>query len=95
MNRSYTKIKKFKFDKQAGVFYVDGRNIRFDTSYEVVNPMTGGSMIFDFKESTGSEWDPKTVWIYKSEEGYELRLSNEDVTPAHAEAYLEAKLRNM
>jgi Na+-transporting NADH:ubiquinone oxidoreductase subunit NqrF len=78
--------------KESKTFIADGKKIQFDTSYTITNPKTKGEMKFDFTESTGSEWDPKTLWIYKSEEGFTLNLTNEDVTPEHAEAYLKAKL---
>ena len=81
------------YNKETKTFIADGRKIQFDTSYTITNPKTQKEMKFDFKESTGSEWDPKTLWIYKSEEGFILNLTNEDVTPDHAKAYLESKLR--
>jgi len=81
------------YNKETKTFTADGRKVQFDTSYTVYNPKTRGKMEFDFKESTGSEWDPKTLWVYKSKEGFTLNLTNEDVTPQHAQAYLEAKLR--
>ena len=79
--------------KESKTFIAAGKKIQFDTSFTITNPKTKGEMKFDFKESTGSEWDPKTLWVYKSEDGFTLNLTNEDVTPAHEQAYLEAKLR--
>lgn len=76
-------------------FFVKGSAVQFDTSYQVINNDSKKSMQFDFHESTGSEWDPNTLWIYKSKDAqYTLVVGNDDVTPAHAQKYLEAKLRN-
>lgn len=84
--------KVHKFDKTTNTFSVPGKSVRFDSNYEMKNPKTGGTKVFDFKSSTGSEWDPKTIWIYKSEDGMTLNVGNEDVTPAHAQAYVDHKL---
>jgi hypothetical protein len=79
---------------KAGVLYVSEKDAIFDTEYEVVSNLTGVFKRFKFTESTGSEFDPKTEWIYKSEEGYELRICNDvETTRKQAEAYLKAKLR--
>ena len=83
---------QFSYSKETKTFKVDGRAVQFDSSYELVNSKTGNSMKFNFDHSDGSEWDPKTIWFYKSKEGFTLEVGNEDVTPAHAEAYLNAKL---
>ena len=79
---------------KAGVVYVSEKDAMFDTVYEVVSNVTGVSKRFRFTESTGSEYDPKTQWIFKSEEGYELRICNDaETTRKQAENYLKAKLR--
>ena len=80
------------YDAKNKSFLGNGKRIPFATSYTLKNKDTNGEMTFDFKESTGSEWDPKTLWIYESKTGYKFILTNEDVTPAHANAYLTAKL---
>jgi len=86
---------KFSYNSKTKTFLVNGNDVQFDTTYELENMMTGGRRVFHFDHSTGSEWDPNTKWIYKSTDGeYTLEVGNEDVTPAHAEAYLKAKLRN-
>lgn len=86
---------QFKYDKETKTFLVDGKQVQFDTSFKLINTKTKGEMDFNFSESTGSEWDPKTLWIYKSKCGkYKMHLTNEDVTPQHAENYLKAKLHN-
>ena len=80
------------FDKVHKLFKVNGNNVRFDTRYAITNENTGGSMKFEFDHSTGSEWATDTLWIYKSKEGYELAVGNEDVTAKRAQDYLDAKL---
>ena len=86
---------KTKFVKETNTFHVNGKDVNFTTTYKLINPATKGSMEFNFDHSTGSEWDTDTVWVYKSTCGkYELHVGNEDVTPQHAENYLNAKLRN-
>ena len=84
----------FKHDKQNKKFYVSGKDVHFDTSYILVNPKSGGQMEFSFSHSTGSEWDPNTVWVFKGDLGYELHVGNEDVTDRQKEAYLQAKMHN-
>jgi hypothetical protein len=79
---------------KGGVLYVSEKDAMFDTEYQVVSNVTGAFKKFKFTESTGSEFDPKTQWIYKSDEGYELRICNDaETTRKQAEAYLKAKLR--
>ena len=83
------------FNKEDNTFYGTERDIPFDTSYEVKNTVSGQSEVFDFIESTGSEWDPKTQWIYKNKTGLSLIISNDErITKIREEAYLKAKLRN-
>jgi hypothetical protein len=80
--------------KEDNTFYGTEREIPFDTSYKVTNLKTGRSEQFDFVQSTGSEWDPKTRWIYKSPSGISLVISNdEEITALRADAYLKAKLQ--
>jgi len=86
---------KTKFDKNTNVFHISGKEVIFSSEYKLINPATKGSMVFNLSHSTGSEWDSNTVWVYKSEcKKYELHVGNDDVTPAHAENYLRAKLKN-
>lgn len=81
-----------KYTAENKSFTVSGKLIPFDTSYTLRNPKTKGEMTFNFKESTGSEWDPTTIWIYESKGGYKFLLLNDDVTQANIDAYLTAKL---
>lgn len=84
-----------KFNKANNTFYGTERDIQFDTSYEVKNTVSGQSEIFDFVESTGSEWDPKTQWIYKNKTGLSLIISNDErITKIREQQYLRAKLGN-
>ena len=79
---------------KEGILYVSEKDAMFATEYEVVSNLTGVFKRFKFTKSTGPEFDPKTQWIYKSEEGYELRICNDaQTTRKQAEAYLKAKLR--
>jgi hypothetical protein len=76
-------------------FFMNERHVSFATQYEVVNPKTGCSERFDLKESTGSEWDPSTQWIYQSARGLRLVVSGcPEIRQRAANAYLEAKLRH-
>ena len=83
-----------KYTAAEKLFVCSGKQTKFDTSYRLVNFETEKNKVFSFDHSTGSEWDPKTIWVYKSEDGYTLHILNDDVTPQHAEAYLQHKLRN-
>ena len=85
----------FSYNVETKTFYVSEKHTKFDTSYSLVNNKTGKSMEFDLSHSTGPEWDPKTLWVYKSICGnYTLHVGNDEVTPAHAQAYLDHKLRH-
>jgi len=82
------------YNKKNSTFTTSGKLILFATSHTIVNTKTKNEVKFDFTHSTGSEWDSDTHWIYKSKCGYTLRIKNDDVTPQHAENYLQAKLNN-
>ena len=88
-----SKSNPLTFNKEDKTFYGTEREIPFDTSYEVKNLSTGASEVFSFVESTGSEWDPKTRWIYKSKSGLVLVISNDpQITKMRSDAYLKAKI---
>lgn len=74
-------------------FFVNGKDVRFATTYELENEKTGKSKTFKFDHSTGSEWDVKTKWIYKSEDEFVLEVGNEEVTKQMMEDYISAKIR--
>jgi len=94
MNTIIFDSKKHNYNKETKTFTVSGKDVAFGTSYVVKNPKTNGEVTFDLSHSTGSEWDPKTMWVYKSKDGITLMVGNDEVTPAHADAYLQAKLKN-
>jgi hypothetical protein len=79
---------------KAGAIYASEKDTMFDSEYEVVSNVTGAVKLFTFDYATGSEFDPKTEWVYKSVEGYELHICNDtETTRNNVEAYLKAKLR--
>ncbi len=80
------------YNKELNSFVVSGKKVSFGSSYELYNEKTGNKKVFELSHSTGSEWDPNTVWIYKNGE-MKLIVTNDDVTKEHAENYLKAKLR--
>ena len=87
-------IQKHDISYNKGVFTVSGKKVKFDTSYSLKNEITGESVKFEFKESTGSEWDTNTIWKYESTDGvFTLHLLNDDVTERNMNDYLESKLR--
>jgi len=84
---------KIDYNKETKTFYGSERNVKFDTSYKLINGLTGKRMVFNFKHSTGPEFDPKTQWVYKSEEGYTLSIGNDaEITKILAQNYLKGKL---
>ena len=83
---------KVKYNKENKTFIVSGKLVKFDTSYELFNSETNQAVKFELSHSTGSEWDPKTIWVYKSTNGFILNVGNDEVTPKHAEHYLNHKL---
>jgi hypothetical protein len=86
--------KQMKFKNNT--FFVNERNTTFDTSYDVYNPKTGKYVTFNLSHSTGSEWDPKTVWIYKNTDmNLELHISQDpNITKIRGNNYLNHKLKN-
>ena len=85
---------KFVYDSNRKTFIVSEKGIPFGTEYEILNPKTGGSRKFKFTNSTGSEFDPNTKWIYESNDGILLEVCNDkQMTKIAAENYLKAKLR--
>jgi len=83
------------YSTSTKTFYGSEKDIRFDTEYEVTSSETGNSRTFKFKRSTGPEFDPNTKWIYESECGLSLIISNDkEITERNAANYLAAKLRH-
>lgn len=86
------KLEGKKYSVKDGVIRVSEKEVPFDTVYDVISPKTGVQKRFHFKESTGPEFDPKTEWVYESEDGFYFRLCNDaEMTRIAAEAYLQAK----
>lgn len=76
------------------IIYVSEKNVPFDTNYMVTSDKTGNQKLFQFECSTGPEFDPKTEWVYKSNEGIKLHVCNDaEMTKRNAQNYLTAKLR--
>lgn len=81
---------------ENNTFYVNEKDTpAFTTAYNVVNPKTGKSAEFNLSHSTGSEWDPKTIWIYKNKDlGLELHVSQDpNITKKRANNYLNHKTK--
>lgn len=94
-NMAIIDLKSKKYIVIGGVIHVSEREVPFDTKYDVISPKTGVQKRFQFKESTGSEFDPKTEWVFKSDDGYEFRVCNDKrMTKWAAENYLNHKLQN-
>lgn len=87
--------KSFLFTKENMTLHVSEKDIKFATTYQLRNPKTNQAKVFNFVKSTGAEFDPNTVWIYKTEDNsLTLKVYNERVTTViNAGNYLKAKLR--
>lgn len=85
---------KYSYNKETKTFTFSEKDVPFDTSYEVLNPQTGNRVVFDFKESTGPEFDPTTKWIYRTADGrLTLEVCNDPkITYERSVAYLDHKL---
>lgn len=84
----------YVYNDERKTFVMGENGIPFGTSYVIKNPKTGGSKQFKFTHSTGPEFDPKTRWVYKSEDGIQLEICNDtEMTKNAADNYLKAKLR--
>ena len=90
------------YDKATKTISMSEKGIPFATDYMVRNPKTGGELQFTFSHSTGSEWDPKTIFIWKivnhenkpELDGLTLQLHNDaELTKQRGAAYLAAKTR--
>lgn len=83
------------YDKETSTILISERDVPFATTYNVISPKTGVGKLFEFSHSTGPEFDPNTSWIYYSEDGITLSVSNDaKMVKIAAENYLSAKLRN-
>lgn len=85
---------QYVYNESTKTFIMSEKGIPFGTKYIIKNPKTGGSREFHLSHSTGSEFDPKTRWVYKSVEGINLEICNDvEMTKLAADNYLKAKLR--
>lgn len=84
----------YAYEAERKCFVISEKDVPFATSYVVKNPQTGVEKTFNFTHSTGGEFDPKTRWVYKTEDNLLLEVCN-DATMAKeaAQNYLKAKLR--
>lgn len=92
---------KIVFDRKCMVFekntfVINERDTTFDTSYDVYNPPTGKYVTFQFSHSTGSEWDPNTIWVYKNtSHNLELHITQDKtITEMRSNNYLKHKLKS-
>jgi len=89
-------LKKIPWSFQNGIITISETDVRFATRYNVISPNTGVGKEFEFTHATGPEFDKNTQWIYKSEDGIQLAVCNdEQMAMGAAEAYLKAKLRKV
>jgi predicted membrane metal-binding protein len=87
---------KWSFNPQTKSILISEREIPFATTYTIISPKTGEGKVFSFSHSTGPEFDPKTQWIYTSEDGVILSVSNDPaMVETAARNYLKAKMKNM
>jgi len=92
--KTYKLNEKFSFNPETRTFTASEKDVQFATTYELINPKSGMSMVFDFTHSTGPEFDPNTKWVYKSKEGFFFEVCNDaQMAKIHAENYLKAKMR--
>jgi hypothetical protein len=83
---------RVKYNGIKKLFEVSGARVPFATSHQLVNEKTKEIRLFEFFQSTGSEWDAGTKWIYtNTKEGLILSVGNEDVTQEHRDNYIKAK----
>ena len=73
---------------------VSEKYVPFATQYDVISRKTNVTKRFEFTHSDGSEWAPKSRYMYTSTEGHVLAVSNDaEIVKKSADAYLKAKLR--
>jgi hypothetical protein len=85
-------LTNIKFSVDGKIIRVSEKDIKFDTEYEIRSARTGRVETFRFSHSTGSEWDPKTEWVYVNGGGIEFRVCNDPVITAQLAAdYLKSK----
>lgn len=93
MTRIVFDPKKHQWNPGESKFTMSEKDVKFDTSYEIVNPKTKGIMLFKFAHSTGPEFDPRTRWVYiNSDKTVTLEICNDpELTEISRENYIRAK----
>lgn len=95
MSTIIVNLKALQYTVTNEVIRVSEKDVPFGTTYEVISPKTGVQKRFDFVDSTGPEFDPKTEWVYQSEDGFEFRVCNDaKLTKIRGDRYLKHKLKN-
>jgi len=83
----------FAYEADRKCFVISEKDVQFATTY-TVKSTSGNQKNFDMTHSTGSEWDPNTRYVYKSEDGLLLEVCNDaEMVKVAAANYLKAKLR--
>ena len=88
----------YTYNKGAKTFTIceklKGKILPFGTEYKLISPETRNEKVFTFSSQTGSEWDPNTKYIYKSDDITLEICQDKATTEARGKAYLEHKLKN-
>ena len=85
----------FAFNKATNEISVSEKIAGFAIQYELLNPATNCTQLFDFSHSTGPEFDPGTKWVYTCADipGLTLAVYNDAEMAERAAAnYLAGKL---
>jgi hypothetical protein len=83
----------FAYEADRKCFVISEKDVRFATTYMLIST-SGAQKKFDMTHSTGSEYDPNTRYVYKSEDGLLLEVCNDaEMVKTAAANYLAAKLR--
>ena len=83
------------YDPVTRTFTISEKDVPFATTYELLNPLTKNTKVFEFTHSTGPEFAADTKWIYKSEDDFTLEVCNDpEMVKVAAAAYLKAKTRH-
>lgn len=82
----------FSYENERKCFVISEKDVPFDTTY-TIKSLKGNEKTFDFTHSTGGEFDPKTRWVYQTEDGLLLEVCNDATMVKEASKnYLKAKL---
>jgi hypothetical protein len=84
----------FAYEADRKCFVVSEKDVsQFATTYMLIST-SGAQKKFDMTHSTGSEWDPNTRYVYKSEDGLLLEVCNDaQMFKTAAANYLAGKLK--